>query len=75
MPWLLQVGTRQSKICNFQHSFIVHQQITRFNVAVDNLIVMQRIEAFKQLFHEALDRFHPKHRVVAQIHQSGQIML
>ena len=49
---------RESKICEFEHSLVVDEQITALDVSVYIVSSMTEVEAFEQLPHQAFDLRH-----------------
>lgn len=47
---------RQSKVTQFQLSLLVDQQVLRFEIAMQDSILMAEGDAFEQLVHKGLDR-------------------
>ena len=49
---------RESKVCEFEHSLVVDEQITALDVSVYVVPSMTEVEAFEQLPHQAFDLWH-----------------
>jgi hypothetical protein len=47
--------SRKTKICYLESPAIVDKQVSGFHVSVENVVVMEVLEAFEQLEHVALD--------------------
>jgi len=72
---LLDLRASQTEVRNFQHTIHTHQQVTRLQITMNDLVEVQRIQTFQKLLHEALDRLNTENRIPTQVHQAGKIMV
>eukprot|EP00963_Diacronema_lutheri_P005649 scaffold435_cov342-Pavlova_lutheri.AAC.39 len=67
-------GSGQPEVGQFEHAVLVDEQVGPFDVPVQYFLFVAVVESFQQLFHEALDLFHPELSFV-RVLQSGEIVV